>query len=376
MRVLHLYAGNLYGGVEKILATLAREGAGSGMDQQFALCFDGRLSEELRSLNVPVHILGAVRLSRPWTGWLARKRLLALVDSRGFDVVVAHGSWVWAIFGRRLQAASIPTALWIHGRLSADEPVDRLATRTKPDMIIAVSKDTAVTVKPMYPAIEPQVLYTPLPPMKIPSREDRERVRCEMGVGADQVVIAQVSRMEAGKGHRVHLEALGRLKDLPQWICWMIGGAQRPVEREYLDALKKLAADLGVAERVRFLGERRDVPMLLSAADIFCQPNTGPEGLGIVFLEALMNRVPAITTNIGGAPEVVDPTCGRLVAVGDAEGLAVQLRELIENASLRVQLGAAGPHRARVLCEPREQLRKLQEMLGAVALATNAAECT
>src|SRR5690348_2768534 len=133
MRVLHLYAGNLYGGIEKILATLAREGAGSGLEQQFALCFEGRLSEELRSLGAPVHILGAVRMSRPWTGWRARKRLLALVESQQIDVVVAHSSWIWAIFGKALKSAGIPTALWVHTRLLEEEPLDRMARRVKPD---------------------------------------------------------------------------------------------------------------------------------------------------------------------------------------------------------------------------------------------------
>jgi glycosyltransferase involved in cell wall biosynthesis len=362
MRVLHLYAGNLYGGIEKILATLAREGANSGMEQQFALCFEGRLAEELRSLGAPVHMLGGVRLSRPWTGWRARKRLLALVKSQQIDVVVSHASWIWVIFGKALKSAGIETVLWVHGRLNEKERVDRLAAKLAPHLVIAVSKDTASTVAKRYPGVRTNVLYAPLPPIQIPSMADRERVRRESDVKAHQIVIAQVSRMESLKGHRVHLEALARLKDLPQWICWMIGGVQRPAEQEYLESMQKLATDLGIADRVRFLGERRDVPMLLAGADIFCQPNLGPEGFSIVFLEALLSRLPVITTPIGGAPEVVDTTCGRLVAVDDADALADCLRGLIEDDALRAELGSAGPKRVLSLCEPNQQIRKLEEM--------------
>ena len=363
MRVLHLYAGNLYGGVEKILATLAREGANSGMQQQFGLCFEGRLSEELRSIGVSVHLLGAVRMSRPWTAWRARKRLLDLVRAEQIDVVVAHASWVWAIFGKTLRSAGVKTALWVHTRLLPEETLDRMAARVKPDLIIAVSKDTATTVESLFPGVPTQVLYTPLPAMTMGTPADRERIRGEMSVPADQVVIVQVSRMEAWKGHRVHLEALSQLKDLPQWTCWMVGGAQRPAEKEYLDSLRRLCADLGIENRVLFLGERRDVPMVLSAADLFCQPNLGAEGLGIVFLEAMMHRLPAITTTIGGAPEAVDASCGKLVPVNDPTALAAALRELITDPALRTRLGAAGPARVRSLCEPEAQLRKLREML-------------
>src|SRR3954469_2571959 len=128
MRVLHLYAGNLYGGIEKILVTIARETDGEKMVSEFALCFEGRLSEELRAVGVPVHQLGEVRMSRPWTGWRARKQLLAIIKSQRIDVVISHAPWIWVIFGKTLQASGIPTAIWVHGKLSPDETLDRMAS--------------------------------------------------------------------------------------------------------------------------------------------------------------------------------------------------------------------------------------------------------
>ena len=60
-----------------------------------------------------------------------------------------------------------------------------------------------------------------------------------------------------------------------------------------------------------------DVPRLLAAADIHCQPNISPEPFGIAFIEALAAGLPVVTSAIGGAIEIVDDTCGRLVPASD-----------------------------------------------------------
>ena len=94
MRVLHVSSGNLYGGVETLLATLARlRNLCTDMEPHFALAFEGRLSKELHSYKVPVYQLGSVRVSRPWSVWSARKRLRKLLASQQFDVVVCHMPW-------------------------------------------------------------------------------------------------------------------------------------------------------------------------------------------------------------------------------------------------------------------------------------------
>ncbi|MET0648722.1 MAG: glycosyltransferase, partial [Pyrinomonadaceae bacterium] len=99
MRVLHVHSGNLYGGVETMLSTVARRrDACPGMEPHFALCFEGRLSEELEASRARVHHLPDVRVSRPATVMRARKALAALLRDEKFDVVICHSSWSHAIF--------------------------------------------------------------------------------------------------------------------------------------------------------------------------------------------------------------------------------------------------------------------------------------
>ena len=212
------------------------------------------------------------------------------------------------------------------------------------------------------------MFYCPVAPLdQAVSTDDRAATRVELQTPEEAVVIIQVSRMEAWKGHALHLEALSMLKDLQDWVCWQVGGAQRPNEVEYFEGLKQKAAGLGIGDRVLFLGQRSDVPRLLAAADIHCQPNAGPEPFGIAFIEALRAGLPVVTTALGGACEIVDETCGLLVPPGDAESLAASLRRLIENGNLRTSLGANGPRRARELCDPAKQIERLGRLLASVA---------
>jgi glycosyltransferase involved in cell wall biosynthesis len=172
--------------------------------------------------------------------------------------------------------------------------------------------------------------------------------------------------MDPWKGHDVLLDALGAMRDVPNWICWQVGGPQRRHEERYVASLRERAVRLGIAERIRFVGQRADVIRLLCAADVHCQPNTSPEPFGIAFIEALAAGLPVVTSASGGAIEIVDDTCGRLVAPRDATALAGVLRTLAGDASLRARLGASGRERARTLCDPARQIQRLHAELAAM----------
>lgn len=338
------------------------------MESSFALCFAGRFSEELTADGATVHSLGSVRIRQPLSIRRARRNLRELLRREAFDVVVTHSCWSQAIFGPTVRAASVPLVFHMHGPADGKHWLERWARRTVPDRVLCNSQFTAATLSQLYPGARSEVVYCPVaPPQLRYSEADRSKTRAELQTLYDATVIIQVSRTEAWKGHAVHLEALGLLKDLPGWICWQVGGAQRPGEVQYLAELKKSATRLGISDRVRFLNQRTDVARLLGAADIFCQPNTAGEPFGIVFIEALSAQLPVVTTDIGGAREIVDASCGVLVPPGDPTALAASLRMLIQDPTLRVRLGAAGPERARKLCDPLTQMGRLNELLAATA---------
>ncbi len=365
VRVLHINSGNLYGGVETILATMGRlRDLCPEMDSQFALCHEGRLSTELREAGATVHILGKVRTSRPWTVHKARRALRETLRREAFDMVICHMPWSLAVFGGVARAEGKCLGFWAHGFHTGRGWLEILAKWTPPDIAIANSEFTEKGLANLFPRVPHCVIYAPMSLTVSPQRERwRWTVRQREGIHQDGVVIIQVSRLEKWKGHTLHLDALARLGKMPQWTCWIVGGPQRPEEEEYFRQLRETANQLGIGERVKFFGQRSDVAELLAAADIFCQPNLGPEPFGLVFIEALWAGLPVVTTRMGGAAEIVDESCGMLVEPGNVASLAEGLERLIKSPELRARLGRSAAPRARQISDPETQMRKLRDAL-------------
>ncbi len=191
--------------------------------------------------------------------------------------------------------------------------------------------------------------------------DGRAAIRASLGAGDETPVVLIASRFEPWKGHRLLVDAVAQVRE--PWQLWIAGGAQRPAEQALERQLRAHVAASGVAPRVRFLGERRDVGALMRAADIHCQPNTGPEPFGLTFVEALYAGLPVVTTAMGGALEIVTDECGVLVPPGSTAALTAALGRLIVDRQARLQLGAAGPNRARALCDPARQLGALAALL-------------
>jgi glycosyltransferase involved in cell wall biosynthesis len=153
---------------------------------------------------------------------------------------------------------------------------------------------------------------------------------------------------------------------------WIAGAAQRPHERRYVERLRDEVRRLRLDSSICFLGERRDVPMLMQAADLVCQPNDGPEPFGVVFAEALLSGRPVVTTRLGGAPEIVSDACGRLVPAGDLDALSDAISTLAADTGLRQHLGAAAHAHAWSRVVPEVVLPKIEETLAALYTTTAA----
>jgi glycosyltransferase involved in cell wall biosynthesis len=370
LRVLHLCAGNLYGGVERIVAECAASRALTpAMTPAFAVCFDARLAREIDEAGARCARLGPVRVSRPWTVAKARRRLAAILESDRPHAVICHSSWMFALAAPVIRTAggSATLALWLHDRVSGRTWPERWARMTVPDLVVSNSRFTDETVGTMYPVVPRAVVYAPVAPAESLSNDERRAFRKALGAAGDAPVVLMACRFEAWKGHQDLLAAISGIAD--PWRLWIAGGPQRSTEEDYLRLLRTRVASLGIADRVSFIGERPDIPAVMRAADVLCQPNSGPEPFGIAFVEALHAGLPVVTTAIGGALEIVTDACGRLVPPADPAALEAALRRLLTDATLRQRLGAAGPARAAALCDPMRQLNRLAALLSGAPAA-------
>lgn len=155
-------------------------------------------------------------------------------------------------------------------------------------------------------------------------------LRAELGAEGRPLLLT-LARLEAQKGLRVLLRAAAKSGD----AAFAIAG-EGPQRAE----LEALAAELGIADRVRFLGHRTDVPALLASCDVFVLPSLY-EGSSLAVLEAMAARRPVLSSAIGGTDELIDDGVdGLLVPPGDAEALAAAMRRLLDDPELRGQLAA------------------------------------
>jgi glycosyltransferase involved in cell wall biosynthesis len=122
------------------------------------------------------------------------------------------------------------------------------------------------------------------------------------------------------------------LQKKPQAELWIVGDGPAGA------AARTLSAALGLAQHVRFLGFRNDVPQLLPQFSVFVH-STRTEGLGIAILEAMAAGVPVAASRVGGIPEIVeDGVTGVLVQPGEAGALAAAVLGLLDNAPRAAEL--------------------------------------
>jgi glycosyltransferase involved in cell wall biosynthesis len=366
MKVLHIQTGYDFGGIQSMLLTLARERLQApGMEPHFAVCSENKLTQELRATNAPVHLLGDVKVRYPWQVARARRRLGQLLDVTEFDAVICHGSWVIAVFGSVPARHEIPLVYWMHNDIKVRHKnfMERWAARQQPVLAICNSSFTARSLPLQFDRVPPSVII-PCPVSRPdPVTTPRSRKRAEFDTPPDAAVIIQVGRPEAWKGFTLLLEALTHLRDHPDWVWWIAGGPTHAEQENFLNSLKAEVKSRGLAKRVRFLGHRTDVPELLAAADLFCQPNLTPEPFGIVFIEALYAGLPVVTTRQEGICDIIDDTCGILVEPGDAGALSGALAELMLDDKRRDALAAHAPLRAEAVSSPGQVLPRVRQAL-------------
>jgi glycosyltransferase involved in cell wall biosynthesis len=164
----------------------------------------------------------------------------------------------------------------------------------------------------------------------------------------DRHRIVSVGRFVPRKGFDVVVQALAAMPDTELVLVGGPGHAELGSDREAC-RLRKLAADLGVAERLHMLGSvaREDMPAILRSADVVaCTPWYEP--FGIVPLEAMACGVPVVASAVGGMLDtVVHDVTGRLVKPRSPAEVTDAVTHLMRDEFLRQSLGAAGRDRAR-----------------------------
>jgi glycosyltransferase involved in cell wall biosynthesis len=170
---------------------------------------------------------------------------------------------------------------------------------------------------------------------------DGDEFRREIDAEPDDFLVLVVGRLVPIKRVDVALRAVAEARRRGVRVVLTVAG-----DGEERDALERLAADLGLADRVRFLGFRDDLERLVAGADVALLTSDN-EGTPVALIEAGAGGLPSVATAVGGVGDIVTPATGRLVPAGDTGALAGALAELASDRGLRMRLGGAAREHVR-----------------------------
>ena len=346
IRVLECIRQGQIGGGETHLLSLVENLDRSRFEPVVLSFTEGPMVERLRAMGVRTHVLYT---ERPFdvAKWRKVKQLIA---AEGVDLVHAHGTrassnTLWA--ARRLR---IPLVYTIHGwSFHDDQPFwvrqlriwgERWIT-ARSALNIAVSASSRQTGIEKIAGFRAVVVNNGIDQRKFSPSRKLADVRGELDIPRDAVLLLFLARFTGHKQPltliRAFHEAIGKMAEVGKTAglqLLMVGEGDEKEEG------MRLAAELGLSEKVHFSPFRQDVPDVLAAADIYVLPSLW-EGLPIGLLEAMAMRKAVIGTKVDGTREVLcDGENGLVVEPGDVSALAAAIVRLAGDGELRESMGA------------------------------------
>jgi glycosyltransferase involved in cell wall biosynthesis len=331
---------------------------------------EGSLLDEAHAGGYRVEIVPTLRRAvRPLTDWRARRDLARLLAALRPEVVHTHSSKAGILGRLAARGADVPIIVHtIHGMsFNRTQPAPlRLAYRCLEkhcarftDRLVSVAD--AMAAQALAAGIGRAEKYvTVYSGMRTdrftPEQYDRQAVRRTWGAGDDEVVVGTIARLFDNKGYEQLIPAMAETvrKNPRLRFVWVGDGARRADYERQL-------ADLGLRPRVHLTGliPPDQVPAVLAGMDLLVHASQW-EGLPRAAVQALLMRVPVVSFDIDGAPEVVIPEhTGILVPLNDVPGLARAIVSLAGNQDQRTRFGQAG----RELCLQRFDWRTMVEQL-------------
>ena len=264
-------------------------------------------------------------------------------ELRALAPAVFHAHLTWP-FGAKFAlagaiAARVPAVVatehcFFHLRLTLPMRLQHRFVARGVDRHLAVSRYVAHSLAATFPWLRGRLEVVPnfVDPSAF-AGPPSPSLRAQLSVGGRRRVVLLAGRMTQEKGHDVLLHALTE-----------VGGVQLVLAGEgpLRSRLEQLARSLGLADRVTFLGFRRDVPALLAASDVVALPSAF-EGLPLAVLEAMAATRPVVATSVGGTGELVaHGRTGLLVPPADPPALADAIRTVLADPELARRMAVAG----------------------------------
>ena len=338
-RPLFIVTGLNRGGAEIQVFYLAKGLRDRGWSAEVVSMLEGgTIVDDFRQAGIPLHQLG-IRRGVPDPRAILRLRNII----RNFRPDIVHSHMVHANLLARITRLVCPMPVlistahnmtegrrWTEIAYRVTDSIGDLTT-----IICNAAAERYVRVGSV-PSERLKVVVNGLPVEQFrPDVNSRAQIRRQLGIREEFVWLA-VGRFEPPKDYANLINAIAQVPSNRSLLLIAGDGPLRP-------DIEKLASDLKVSDRIRFLGIRKDISALMGAADGYVMSSAW-EGLPMVLLEAAASGLPIVATNVGGNAEVVrDGISGYLVPPSDSIALALTLRKMEQMPTpVRTTMGLTG----------------------------------
>lgn len=342
-------------------------------------CSAGPFTQELRQKGYKVENIEISRSLNLFAHLISLLKVYRFMRRQRFDVVHAHTPIASLIARLAAWLARVPLILYTaHGFYFHENMnkgwrffhilLERAAGRMS-DFIFTQSQEDALTAIKEGIVSKEKILW-------IGNGVDVERFnhqgretealqrRVELGLGPSCPVVGTMGRLVREKGFREFFQAGQRVKELfPDCQFLVVGDALESDYDSFKTEIKALIEELGLTERVVFMGFRSDIPELLDCMDVFVLASYR-EGMPRSIIEAMAMSKPVVATNIRGCrEEVVDGKTGFLVPMKDPEALSKAIMKLLKNKDLAKTMGIEGRKRAEEVFSEKKVIQRQLEVM-------------
>jgi len=215
---------------------------------------------------------------------------------------------------------------------------NRVLTRLQANIIAVCNKGREMMIRNGNDGSKISVIYNGVDP-KIWGRPSPSTLREELGLDEDVFLILCGSRFYYDKGHKFLVNSIAELKKITDRKFKCILANDGPL----LDEIKEYVKNLQLEEDIIFIGPRKDMKNVYDGCNMYVN-SSWHEALSFAIIEALAEGLPVVATDMGGNPEIIndETKCGILVKYDDAEGMAVAINRVMNDAALQAELRSNG----------------------------------
>ena len=306
-----------------------------------------RYENEFVALGVEIILVALSRLPNPISDIRVFFKLINIMKSGGYDVVHTHMSKAVMLGAPAAKLARIPVVVnTAHnvGWLALSNPVFRVVFWVYDSLLFRLAMDAVITVSELVkkgvvdshiaPDNKVYAVANGIDTPVIPNETALLKLKNDMAVKDDTLIVITVARLVWFKGINTLIDAAAMVvQEVPNVLFVVVGDGDK------LGELQAQVNTLGIQKQVAFLGERDDVPALLSISDLFALPSVS-EGMPISILEAMALSKTVVATSVGGVPELVIPgETGILVEKGDSKAMSKAIITLLKDEDFRLKMG-------------------------------------